>query len=103
MVMAQAKTWSSLIVAYRANTCIVESMATNPPTAAPLYDDGDINAVYQAIKSKFASASEAWRAAIDVTSVITNRLIQKQVDEEFKAQVEAWHNGPHFDQSDDRL
>jgi len=78
-------------------------MATNPPTAAPLYDDNDINAVYQAIKSKFDSVEDAWQAAIDVTSVITNRLIQKRVDEEFQARVDAWHDGPHFPQDESDL
>jgi len=82
-------------------------MANNTPVA-PLYDDNDINAVYQAIKSSFDSVDAAWQAAIEVTSVVTNRLIQKRVDEDFQARVDAWHDGPHFpqdesDMDDDQL
>lgn len=57
---------------------------------AELYDDGDINAVYQAIKGRFETAKEAWEASLAVVAVVTNRLIQKNVDEGFSERASFW-------------
>jgi hypothetical protein len=61
-----------------------------PTPTSELYDDGDINAVYQAIKSSYDSVEEAWAAALSIVAIVTKRLMDKKVDETFNASAEAW-------------
>lgn len=68
-----------------------------PTPTSELYDDGDINAVYQAIKSSYDSVEEAWAAALSIVAIVTKRLMDKKVDETFNASAEAWLDSLYSD------
>jgi len=72
-----------------------------PTPTSELYDDGDINAVYQAIKSSYDSVEEAWAAALSIVAIVTKRLMDKKVDETFNASAEAWLDSIYNSEDED--